>query len=191
MKGAVDYYDDREGKIKEMKIELELGTWWDEVTGWLIWAEGKCPFDGTPLSFDVITDEELSSDVRRMIKEIAELKEDYVKEGSGEELQEMINDVLWRYSEFPTETEVAGKCIHFNPRKYLDEEEEEEIGEWELAKAEAGVAIVDGDEVVKEILQGELEEIELAIREFEREYGHLEDISEDIRKLNEIKRKLK
>jgi hypothetical protein len=35
MKGVVDYYDDREGKVKAMKIELKFGSWWDEDTGWL------------------------------------------------------------------------------------------------------------------------------------------------------------
>jgi len=183
MKGRISYFDDRDNKIKEMMLDLELATRWARVTGWWIWAEGKCPFDGTPLSFDIVTDKRLSSDMRRMIKEVAELKEEYIRDGAGKELREMIDEILWRYSEFPTETVVAGECIHFNPTKYMDEEEEEEIGIEELLGVETGVASVDEDEIVKEILKSELDEMESAIRE----YGSFEDI----RKLNEIKRRLK
>jgi len=184
MKGLVSYYDDRDGKVKEMVLELKLETWWDDDTGWwLIWVEGKCPFDGTSISFDIVTDKGLSSDMRRMIKEVAELEEKYIEEGEGKKLKEMIDDILWRYSEFPRETEVAGVCIHFNPRKYMDEEEEEEVGVEELVKVEDGVASVDEDEIVKEILKSELDIIESDVGK----YGS----REDIRKVEEIRKKLK
>jgi hypothetical protein len=140
MNGRVLYYDPAEKKVKEMEIELELKEQYESVTGWYFWAEGRCPFDNEHLSFDIVLEDDLSAEVYQK-----------VRESGSKRLKEMVDDLLYYHKEPPSETSLAGYCIHFSPRGY-----EGFVEESEILVVQSGLAFVDADEVVRALLEEKL-----------------------------------
>ena len=180
MKIQVKYYNDIKKKVEEIEIEGSLVDIYVSFPydSFEYVVEAKCPFDGSTLVFDLVLENELNKNTQELISEIKELGKKYISDDFDKEIEELIDNLILHYSDCPTETNNAGICIHFYPSEYDIRVTPE------ILEVEAGIAWVDVNEVVKEILKNKIRFVEL--EKYVKKLATLKDIE----KLKKIMKKL-
>jgi len=154
IKGKVTIFDDSKKKvIYDYEIDdLELKVGLDNI-GYVFWLEGRCPFDRMPISLSVVHDGKLSKDLQDDIEDIRTFRENFL-EASFDRKDDIYNQLIKYYKNYPLESEVAGRCVHFNPLEYYDMEDLETWGitDTDINSVESGVAFVSLDDLVEDLL---------------------------------------
>jgi len=164
-KGIVMYYNPTTDKVEEMKIEAEL-TWdVDDVGKIYFWAISKCPFDNSPLTFDIVYEGEIDKELLKVIKNAELVEKEFTNLTT---ISEYIDTLLNYYDEPPSETGPADNCIHFNPREYLEDAEDRD-DYIDLLEVEEGIIYVDVNDILKALVDYLIEDLKNDLRISKRE----------------------
>ena len=154
IKGKVTIFDDSEKKvIYDYEIDdLELKFYLDNLR-YDFWLEGRCPFDGKPISLSVVHDGKLSKDLQDDIEDIRTFRGNFL-EASFDREDDTYSQLIEYYKNYPLDSSVAGRCVHFSPYGYYDTEDFEvwDITDTDINSVESGVAFVSLDDLVEDLL---------------------------------------
>jgi hypothetical protein len=155
MKAIVSIWDDERKRVRhDFKLDVELRYKSDlSIVNYWFWVEGRCPYDGEKLTFNLVWDGELSKQLENEIDRISQDIETYTNR-EIEWFLAKISTLIKYYDDIPSETGKAGYCVHFAPTEYYEEEELKEMGVdiADILTVESGVATVDINDVVKELI---------------------------------------
>jgi hypothetical protein len=151
VKAWITIWNDEKKEVEHgVELDVRLEYYYDWTHKFWFWLEGKCPYCGEKVGFDLIAEGDVSKSLEEEIEEIAQDEEHYT-EGEIKDFLKKVETIVKYYTDYPSETEPAGKCIHFNPSEYYSEKEFEEMGVdmSDVLVVESGVATVDINDVIR------------------------------------------